>query len=114
MILRCRPEASRISGSFWRIFESSSHLRSWPDATTALACFSSPFRMRISASSSAMVWAAVASIDELFFEVLLLLGVEVVVILRDVVPRVSASALAAAIAELLVAKPVVRAAPCGA
>ena len=60
MILRCRPPASRISGSFWRMRESSSHLRSWPEATTALACCSRPWRMTISSSSSAMVWAAVA------------------------------------------------------
>ena len=44
-------------------------------------------RMTISASSSAMVFAAVASIDELLFEGLLLLGVQVVVVLGDVGQR---------------------------
>ena len=40
--------------------ESSSHLRSWPETTTALACASSPCRMTISCSNSAMVRDAVA------------------------------------------------------
>ena len=47
--------------------------------------------MTISASSSAMVWAAVASSTSVLFEVLLLLGVEVVVVLGHVGQRLGQS-----------------------
>jgi hypothetical protein len=83
MILRWRPSASRMCGSFWRSLDSSSHLRSLPDSTTALACCSNALRMRISASSSCDGLRGGGLVDELLFESFLLLGVEVVVVLGD-------------------------------
>ena len=50
--LALAPDASRISGVFCSSVESSSHLRSWPEWTTCLACSSRPCSTLISASSS--------------------------------------------------------------
>ena len=60
MSFRSRPESSLSSGASCKMRDNSSHLRSNPDATTPLACFSKPSRMRISACNSSGVCEAVA------------------------------------------------------
>ena len=83
--------------------ESSSHLRSWPEATTALACCSRPARMTISCFQFGDGSGGGGLIDQRFFQVLLLLGVQVVVVLGQHRPA-SRRELLAADAELLLAQ----------
>ena len=88
MILRCRPAGVVHLGVVLqdlREFVPLAILARGDDGLGLL--LRAAWRMTISASSSAMVLAAVARSTRAFFEVLLLLGVQVVVVLGDVGER---------------------------
>ena len=85
MIFRCRPDASCISGLFWSSFESSSHFRSWPEATTVFGLLLERLQDADFVFELGDGLGGRRLIDELFFEGFLLVGVQVVVILGDVV-----------------------------